>query len=120
MYVQSVLDRSLLSRSQHAYVKGKSVETALRDVTCFVEANLARGKYTLSPFLDIEGVFNNVTTSSIENSVIHAPDFLVPFITHLLGNRLIRSNLDRRSTIKRATGGTPLVALGCWIETSGK
>ena len=73
----------LLSRSQHAYIKGKSVESALHDVTCFVEVNFARGEYTLAAFLVIEGAFNNVITSSIENSLrdIHAPDG--GFITHM-------------------------------------
>ena len=37
----------LLSRSQHAYITSKSVESALHYVTGFVEANMARGEYTL-------------------------------------------------------------------------
>ena len=71
----------------------------------FVETNLARGEYTMGAFLDIEEAFNNVTTSSIENSLknTHAPNFLVRFITHMLGNRLIRSNLGGCSIVKRAT-----------------
>ena len=74
-------------RSQHAYIKDKSVESALHDVIGFVEANMARGEYALSAFLDIEGAFSNVTTSSIENSLrgMHVPDFLVRFIIHMLG-----------------------------------
>ena len=54
------MDRSLLSRSQHAYIKGKSVENALHDVAGFIEANLAWVEYTLSAFLDIEGSFSNL------------------------------------------------------------
>ena len=67
--IDPYLRSNMLSRSQHAYVKSKSVESALHDVTGFVEANLARGKNTLSAFLDIDVAFNNVTTSSIENSL---------------------------------------------------
>ena len=37
------MDRSLLSRSQYAYIKVKSVESALNDLTGFVEANLGEG-----------------------------------------------------------------------------
>ena len=35
--------------------------------------------------LDIEGAINNVTTSSNDDSLrdIHAPEFLVQFITHI-------------------------------------
>ena len=54
--------------------------------------------------IDIDGAFNNVTTS-IEDWVrdIHAPDFLVRFISLMLGNRLIRSNLGGCFTVKGAT-----------------
>ena len=55
LYLRSNIDQSLLSRSQHAYIMIKSVESALHDVTGFVEANFARGEYTLADFLDIEG-----------------------------------------------------------------
>ena len=89
LYLRSNIDRYLLSRSQHAYIKGKSDQNALHDATGFVQANFARGEYTLLVFLD------DVTTSSIENSLsyIHASDFLVQFITYMVGNRLICSNL---------------------------
>ena len=75
-------------------------------LTGFVEANLARSEYTRSAFLDIEGAF-----TSIKNSLRDR---------HILGNRLIRSNLGGCSIDKRAIRGTPqtgaipsLVALGC-------
>ena len=73
---------------------------------------LSRSQYayvTLSAFLDIQGAFNNVIISSIENSlrVVHPQDFLVRFITHMLGNRLIRLNLSVCSIVRRATRSTP-------------
>ena len=70
---------------------------------------MAREEYTQAAFLDIEGAFNNDTTSSIENSLrhIHAPYFLVRFISHMLGNILIQSKLDGCSIVKRASRGTP-------------
>ena len=43
--------RLLLSRSQHAYVRDKSVQTALHDVTDFGRTNLARGECALFPLL---------------------------------------------------------------------
>ena len=45
LYLRSNIDRSLLSRPQHAYIKDKSVESALHDATGFVEENLARGGF---------------------------------------------------------------------------
>ena len=38
---------------------------------------------------------------------IHESDFLVLFITEMLGNRLIRSNLGGYSIVKRVTRGSP-------------
>ena len=117
LYLRSNINRSLLSRSQHTYIKGKSVESALHDVTGFVEADLARCAYTLPAFLVIEAAFNNVTTSSIESSLsgIHAPDFLVRFITYVLGNILIQSNIGRCLIVKRTIRGAipSFVVLGC-------
>ena len=48
LYLRSNMDRFLLSGSQHAYIKGKSVESTLHDATGFVETNLAGDEYTLS------------------------------------------------------------------------
>ena len=45
--LRSNIDWSLLNRSQYVYVKGKSVESALHDMTDFVEPNLVRGENTV-------------------------------------------------------------------------
>ena len=42
LYLRSNTGRSLLSRSQHAYINGKSVESAFHDMAGFSEANLPR------------------------------------------------------------------------------
>ena len=91
-------------------------------MTGFIKENLASGEYTLSAFLDIEGAFNNVATSSIGNLLraIHAADSLVRFIIRMFGNRLIRSKLGGCPTVKSPTRDTPqggaissFVGLGC-------
>ena len=80
-------------------------------MTGFVKENLARGEYILAALLDIEGAFSNVTTSSIESSLkeIHAPDFLVRFITHMLSNRLIRSNQTCNQKYSAGEGAIPSI-----------
>ena len=87
------------------------LETLERLIDLYLRSNinwLGVNTYCRS-FLDIEGAFTKVTTSSIESSIrnIHALDFLVRFITHMLGNRIIRSNLGRCSIVRRPTRGTP-------------
>ena len=101
LYLGSNTDRSLLSRSQNAYIKGKSVGRALHAATGFVEVNLARSEYTLS--------LGQCKFRTGQNSLrdIHAPGFLLRFITHMLGNRLIRSNLGGCSIDRCATRGRP-------------
>ena len=47
--------------NQHAYCRGRSTDTALHAVVSTVEN---------STFLDIEGVFNNVSVESIEQSIV--------------------------------------------------
>ena len=84
------MNQSLLSRSQHAFIRSKSVESVLDDVTLLRRIRLGRSK--LSALLDIEGTFNNVTTTLMEILLrdIIDPDFLVWFITYVLCNRLVR------------------------------
>lgn len=52
--------------TKHAYLEGKSVESVLHDVVGTIEKSLHHRKYTLVPFLDVEEVFNNVKTATIE------------------------------------------------------
>lgn len=58
-----------LSTSQHAYCKGNSVETALHTLVSTIEFSLEQKEYTLVAFLDIEGAFNNVSTSAITSAM---------------------------------------------------
>lgn len=64
-HIRSLVTTSGLSNSQHAYMKGKSTETALHEVVSTVERGLFYKQYTMAAFLDIEGAFNNVKTESI-------------------------------------------------------
>lgn len=76
----------------------------------FVERNLAKAEHTLSTFLNNEAAFSDITNSSSEYSIlkdISATDFLVRFITHMLSNRLIQSNLCGSYIVKRATRVLP-------------
>ncbi|XP_054746283.1 uncharacterized protein LOC129250708 [Anastrepha obliqua] len=84
-----------VSPSQHAYSKGKSVETALHALVYTVEKSLHYKENTLAAFLDIEGAFKYIypeaiTTSLTEMGVNRA---LVSFIERMLTGRTIIANL---------------------------
>ena len=48
-----------LNENQHAYMAGKSTDTALHVLVGKIEKALYNKEYALSVFLDIEGAFNN-------------------------------------------------------------
>ena len=64
-FIRMRLDPAVMSRSQHAYCKGKSTETALHTIVRCIEDSINIHEYILAAFIDIEKAFNNVTASSI-------------------------------------------------------
>jgi hypothetical protein len=48
-----------LNPMQHAYLKGKSTETALHELFHKIDGSLSQKKIDLSVFLDFEGAFDN-------------------------------------------------------------
>lgn len=100
---------SQLNASQHAYLKGKSVETALHDVVSIIERNLYYREFTLASFLDIEGAFNNVETASIRNALekAGAEGAIVDWIDNMLKSRIINSEMAGDAVKKTVTRGTP-------------
>ena len=54
-HIRESLDISLITKSQHAYTKGKSVETALHSLVGHIEKSIEYDNFNLTSFLDIEG-----------------------------------------------------------------
>ena len=52
----------VVTSSQHAYMKGRSTESALHSLVAVVEKGLEFKEYSPGVFLDIDGAFNNVAT----------------------------------------------------------
>ncbi|KAI8116845.1 hypothetical protein CVS40_11176 [Lucilia cuprina] len=74
-----------LTASQHAYMKGKSAETALHSLVCHIEKTITQGEYTLVAFLDIEGAFNNVHPESITTALTGIHQFKLSDSAKCLG-----------------------------------
>ena len=91
LHLRTSIGTQVISGSQHAYLKGKSVESALHDVVSYIERGLLQREYTMAAFLDIEGAFNNITIEAIEESLVslNISRLLVEWITLMLSSRVI-------------------------------
>ena len=109
LHLRRTINPDLLSASQHAYMKGRSVETALHSLVGHIENALEHKEFTLVAFLDIEGAFNNVTPEAIKMSLeglgIHQS--VISLIWRLLTNRVIISNMGASTVYRVANRGTP-------------
>ena len=59
---ENLPDGNLLSKGQHSYNKGRSVETVLHSLVSRIEKSLGQREYTLPTFLNIDEAFNYVVT----------------------------------------------------------
>lgn len=107
--VRTCLPRGLLARSQHAYMKGRSTETALHEVVSFIEKGMNSKDYVLAAFLDIEGAFNNVKSESIRSALrsVKVKDYVINWIMNMLSTRTVSSTVGSSSCIKTVRRGTP-------------
>lgn len=108
-YLRQSIDSRLLSPSQHAYSKGKSVETALHSLVSAIERSLNYKEFSMVAFMDIEGAFNNVTPSAIINALdgLGVDKALGALIYQLLTGRIISATLGAASIQRSVKIGTP-------------
>ena len=109
IHLRTIMERTPFSKSQHAYLKGKSTETALHEVIGTVERSLQYKQYTLAAFLDIEGAFNNVSTNAIKEALtgIGLEGYLTHWIISMLSTRIIQSDLGGNHLTRAVNRGTP-------------
>jgi len=95
-YIRDVILRvKPLHRNQHAYLSGKSVDTAMHQVVHELEKNMGHDKLTLAAFIDLEGAFNKVTFRAINAALrrFGVERTLIRWIMAMLSNRLLTINL---------------------------
>jgi ribonuclease HI len=77
--LEKVIDKSIRAKvecggnslhgNQHAYMAGKSTETALHNLAVRVERALDTKQYALGCFFDVEGAFDKATFAAVEKSL---------------------------------------------------
>ncbi|XP_054286901.1 uncharacterized protein LOC129002833 [Macrosteles quadrilineatus] len=95
--------------NQHAYVSGRSCETALHQLVSKIEKALESSEVALGAFLDIQGAFDNTGTPAILNAV-RARGFhgiICRWIESLLLSRKVRLSLHNDTIEARTTRGCP-------------
>lgn len=109
LYVRNKIPRNMLSNSQHAYMKGKSVDTALYSLVNQVEGALTQKEFALVTFLDIEGAFNYVLPSAIVRALsnLGTADNIVRLIHRLLTERTVVATWGSTIKSRRVMRGTP-------------
>uniref|UniRef100_UPI002FDBDCFD RNA-directed DNA polymerase n=1 Tax=Streptomyces sp. IBSBF 2390 TaxID=2903533 RepID=UPI002FDBDCFD len=110
VYIRGHFRDDLISKSQHAYIKGRSTETALHEVVREIDSTMEHSQFTLAAFLDIEGAFNNVKVEAIIRSLrrLGVCDAVCDWISIMLCNIIIHhSKIGSSSLVRYATRGTP-------------
>ena len=116
--VERLIDRYLrdgtlvwypLSKNQHAYLAGKSTDTALHNLVGKIERALDNKAYALGIFLDIEGAFNNALPTSLR-SVLQSKGVtstVIRWIDSMLSNRIARAQSGEASVEVSLLRGFP-------------
>ena len=92
--------------NQHAFRTGRSCDSALSQVTDFIESSLGRKEYALGLFLDIKGAFDNLDQKAAlalmrKNKY---PDWFVDFYESYLNDRVAICQIGKMTRRKLPTG----------------
>ena len=105
----TVLNKRPISKHQHAYLKGKSCDTALSVVVDKIEQGALRGQYSLGVFLDIQGAFDYVNPDRAIDAMKRkgANPNIVKWYAYYLGNRMATITLNETSGTRGLPRGVP-------------
>ncbi|MCP3666940.1 MAG: hypothetical protein GY696_31350 [Gammaproteobacteria bacterium] len=98
-----------LSTNQHAYIAGRSTETALHKLVSRIERSFYKKEYALAVFLDIEGAFDNAAFDVIEDTLrergVHS--VAARWIGNLLRCRIVHGSVGDSTVRVAVKKGTP-------------
>ena len=98
-----------LNVNQHAFRRGFSTETALSNMTEYIESAFIKKGFALSVFLDIEGAFDNVSADSIIKGMEdkNLPNTFMKWYGALLKSRNIVVDFNGTLAKRALNKGTP-------------
>lgn len=108
-HIRGKINVNNISPSQHAYIKGKSTDTALHAIVSEIETSLEHKQYSLAAFMDIEGAFNNVNVDAITDALINlkVETPICKWLNLMLRSRAIHSAIGNSNIKRFAQKGTP-------------
>jgi hypothetical protein len=104
-----ILRMSPLSDSQHAYLPGRSTETAIYELTHALEKSMNGERGSLAVFLDIEGAFDRVPVRTVLRALRerNVDESIVDWISCLLSHRRVELSLLGDELVALAGAGCP-------------
>jgi hypothetical protein len=84
-----------LERSQHAYQRGGSSETALHDLVSRIKSALGQKIFAIGAFLDVKRGFDNTSFKAMGKACAdHEVHFTISrWIAAMLSNRIVRAKI---------------------------
>ena len=98
-----------MHKEQYAFRKGHSTEGALTKTVGYIESALAKGNAAIALFLDIEGAFDNISTSAALAAMKRhrIPEDIIKWYGFYLDNRYSTVTLSGTGKTRRLVKGTP-------------
>lgn len=103
------LNTKCLHKNQHAYILGKSTDTALHQVVGKIENSILNKGTTLGLFIDIEGAFDKATFRSIDLALANhgVNNTIRRWISAMLRCRTVTLSIGNTSKKAQVAGGCP-------------
>jgi ribonuclease HI/retron-type reverse transcriptase len=98
-----------LSLRQHAYIPGRSTETALSEITKEIKRARKQDNLVLAAFLDIEGAFDNTRCSSIIDALNlrSSEKCVTSIVERMLTDREVTLKFENQSLTRKVIKGCP-------------
>ena len=95
-------------KSQHAYTRGLSTETALSEAVDFIEHGVLKKEYVIGVSLDCSGAFDNLNHNSMEAAMdsLDVPSCLKRWFMNILRERRISSTSQGETVRRKPVAGT--------------
>ena len=105
----TALEKAPLHPNQHAYRAGKSTETALHQLTVWIQEALNHNETIICAFLDIEGAFDNTPHKAVKDALTDrgVDNITIRWIHEMLTSRAVESQTGGNTTKVNTTRGCP-------------